>query len=553
MDSNGEGLAVKKIAYRVVDQAAATSLQEAGYYPLAARVLAARGVCDHKELSPDLASLPGLDDGAAATAASLFADAVKANKHICIIGDYDADGMCGTALAKLALDSMDIKTSWLLSSRSHVERGLDPSLVNQAHALGAQMLVTVDNGTNAFNGVARARELGMQVIITDHHLPDKNQIVSADAIANPRLPGSGLPTTNMCGTAVMLTIIREVFRQCGAKHRAGRYSDLAAVATMTDVMPLNDCFNRMLVLAGTEAIRKGRCRTVFKAMLAERRHSCQPRYLNFRLGAMLNAAQRMDKPELGVNALLADDITTARHAANELESLNRERRSLSDQTLEEAMATLGHEPVPALVIYQAHWNLSIVGLVASHLADRLGVPTAILCKHDNKLRGSLRGIPNVPVHTVLANIEREAPGLLGRWGGHELAAGIQLAGDLEEFRHRFTAHCSQYLKGHDQPPIWVDGNPDVEELTDGSVGQLQVMPWGNAFPQPQFVGTFTIEESRPTMKGNGFLYKLALQDEVFNGWNRVPIGKTGETLDIVYTAASDNFNPKQPFILPSGH
>ena len=531
---------------------AATRLCDSGYKPLVARVLAARGINEPDDIQMNMGDLPGVKGGSAERAASLLADKAREGKKWCILGDYDADGMCATALAKLTLDALGIESDWLLSHRDHTHRSMDPSMVKKAKDLGAEVILTVDGGTNSADSVSLAKKLGMTVVITDHHPLLSGQLPDADAIVNPHLDDNGLPSAGLCGTVVMLALARELFRKTGSKHRAGKFIDLAAIATMTDVMPMDKRFNRSVVMAGIDSIRKGRCRPVIKAILGDKYPYCYPSDLNFQIGPMLNSAHRISNAELGVKALLADDISTARRLADELNNLNRERRLHSSRIYEEADAQLNGFAGHGAVAFQNSWNLSIMGLVANKLVDKLRVPVAMLCEHDGMVRGSMRSVSEVSLLDVLDGIKLDSPELLGVCGGHPYAAGIRLNGSVERFRELFDSHCERLKnQGSTARPIMVDGSPTAEELSDGSVRQLNEIPWGqDEFPKPRFEGRFTVRSSKPTRRGNGFFHELELDGTVLKAYHSQLIGNPGTTIEMSYFVTADNANANKPFIHP---
>ena len=533
---------------------AAARLCDSGYKPLVARVLAARGINEPDDIQMNMCDLPGIKGGSAEKAATLLAEKSMLDKKWCILGDYDADGMCSTALAKLTLDALGVESDWLLSHRDHSQRSVDPSMVKKAKDMGAKVIITVDGGTNSAESIALAKELGMTVVITDHHpLSINGKIPDADAIVNPQLDGNGLPSAGMCGTVVMLALARELFRKTGSKHRAGKFIDLAAIATMTDVMPMDDRFNRSVVMAGIDSIRKGRCRPAIKAILGVRYPYCYPSDLNFQIGPMLNSAHRISNAELGVKALLADDIATARRLADELSHLNRERRLHSSRIYEEADALLLGFAGHGAVAFNASWNPSIMGLVANKLVDKLRVPVAMLCEHEGVVRGSMRSVSHVSLLDVLDGVQSDSPDLLGECGGHPYAAGVRLNGTVERFRELFDSHCERLAnQGSAARPLMVDGSPTVEELSDGSVRQLNEIPWGHdEFPKPRFEGRFTVLSSKPTRRGNGFFHELELDGTVVKSYHSQIIGKPGTTIQMSYSVSADNANANMPFIHPA--
>lgn len=534
---------------------AARRLAGGGYTPLVARVLAARGISEPDDISFDICNLPGVDGGEAARAAGLMAELVKEDRKWCILGDYDADGMCAVALSVLALDALGVEAGWLLSHRDHEHRSMDPVLVRKAREMGADVIVSVDGGTDSHEGVRLAKELGMTVVVTDHHPPPASwSKPDADALVNPHIEGNGLPSKGLCGTTVMLALVRELFRRTGTRQRASRFIDIAAIATMSDVMPMDDRVNRSIVMAGVEAIRRGRCRPVIKEMLDGKNAGCCPSDLNFRIGPLLNSAHRMSSAEIGVNALLAEDIYSARSIADELRTLNRNRRLQSAMIADEAVAQLDGSDPRGAVAFKAGWNVSMLGLVAGNLVDRLGVPVAVLTEHLGRVRGSMRSTQGVSLLEVIDAINGEEPGLLGESGGHPYAAGVRVKGDVGRFRELFDSCCGRMSNGSGVNPreAVLDGCPTVEELSDGSARQLNEIPWGQEeFPKPRFEGEFTVRSVMPCRRGNGFFHELELDGTVVKAYHRREIGKPGTARRMSYSVSEDSYNCDMPFIHPT--
>ena len=529
----------------------AAQLQEMGYHPLATRVLASRNFTSADAIAPAMPDLAVAADSAAGRAAQLVADAIGANERICVIGDYDADGVCATALAKLALDSLEAEADWLVSHPDYEERSLDPKLVDEASAQGAKLIITVDGGVSAHAGMARARELGLRVVVTDHHPPEGGKAVEADAVVDPHLEGSGLPAQGLCGTVVAYILFKEVYRLRAAAQKIDRYLDLAAVATMTDVMPLDSAVNRGIVIAGIDRIRKRRCLPALQAILGRNLDDCPFRDLNYRIGPMLNSARRMGRTKVAVEALLARDVGTARSFINELKATNMERRQSSQKMLHEARKALeGAEDLTAIVLHDSNWNAGLVGITASQLASSFNVPAAILCTDEIATRGSMRSTAAVPLDEVMEAVSKEDPDLIARWGGHRAAAGVRLNGTVERFRELFAAACAKYGSVASRGELKVDAEPGLAELKDGSIAQLDDLPWGKEeMPAPLFVNTFTLNSCRPTKAGNGFNYRLDLEGQEIAGWGRDDLGRGGAQVRLVYNAGLDSRSDDDlPFI-----
>lgn len=543
----------RRAAVRAPRPDSAAQLREIGYHPLAAAVLATRGFAKPEDIAPGLPDLAVPDGSPAHAAARLVAAAIEANERICVIGDYDADGVCATALAKLALDSLGADARWLLSDPDYDERSLDPALVDRASQDGAKLIVTVDGGVSAHPGAARAKELGVRVVVTDHHPPEDGKVVDAAAVVNPHLEGCGLPAAEICGTAVAYILFKEVFRLRASEHSIDRYLDLVAVATMTDVMPLDQPINRGIAIAGIDRIRKRRCRPAIQAMIGRDIDFCPFRDLNFRIGPMLNSARRMHRTEIAMQALLANDIGEARALANELKATNRDRRIKSQQMLEDALALLAEdgEPGAGIVLHSPAWDAGLVGITASQLAGRHGVPAAVLCSDDVGTRGSMRSTAAVPLDMVMEEVCRADSELVQRWGGHRAAAGVRLRGPVERFRELFAAACAKHggPAAGSRDEIAVDAEPSLAELGDGSIEQFDDLPWGKEeMPAPLFVNTFRVISCQPTRARNGYNYRLGLEGAELFGWGREDLEGEAEAR-LVYATSLDSRNDGDlPFV-----
>lgn len=539
--------AAPEIVVRDYEQEHVDNLIAAGINPVAARVLAARGVTDSEQINPSLSDLAPVT-GAGLAAAKVIAKAVTAKQKICIIGDYDADGLCGTALAVLALRTLGVEVTWVLGNRKLAHRSLDPVLIQQAIAQEAQLIISVDGGTSAHAGAAVAKEAGVDLVITDHHLEDSSGIAAATAVANPQLPDSGFPIADLCGTAVIMLVLREVYRLCGATQPISVMMDLVAVATIGDSMPLNNTLNRKFVINGLKMINKGRCRPAFKALLREQTN-CDTKELGTRVLPLLNAGYRADMEATALELLLTDNLNTAYALTQELIAANRSRNLQGNSYFDQALAMLvENTPTDAIVVYHPTWEKGFLGSVAKRIVAIHHLPTVVLGGEDI-LSGSVRSTRDISIHAVLAAIEEEAPGLLGSWGGHAKAAGVQVTGDLEKFRQLFCKYVAAAAANSKPPALFVDGELTAAELTAGSFATLLTIPWGRDFARPEFIGAFIVEECRPTNKG--YRYVLSISDgRSFSAWCRDKFGKVGKTVRLRYAVLLDEFNRDSLFILP---
>ena len=524
---------------RDADKSVVSTLVTEGYAPLTARVLAARALHSAELLRPDLQSLSGVaETSAAGNAAKAIAGVIADGKKICVCGDFDADGVCGTALLKLGLDALDADCEYLVASHDYPDRSLDAQMVRKAKDLGAHMIITVDCGVSAHRSVALAKQLGMQVVVTDHHLA--SEPVQADHVVNPHLPGSGMRCQHICGTVVAMLLLREIYRRSGSRQRASRYLDLAAVATVADVMPLSHPYNRALIIKGLGMIRKGRCRPLFKAFLESRGNdSCTSSTVSHYLAPMLNCAHRMGKPELGIAALLADDISTARAFASELNALNRERKLLQKRMSTDATRQVAHPVEGAVVVHDDSWSPGVVGLVAGDLARKFQVPAAAFTRKNGRYRCSIRTSKNISVQDTLEQLDKEQPSLIATFGGHHNAGGAVLnpgEESLQLFAEQFKKLCAAGSSLHEEHLI--DARPNAEELSHEAVAQLENMPWGSDQPAPVFESSFIVRGTRETSTGH--MHQLELDGKLFPGWSDRFLGAVGSEVLVRFSAVTGN-------------
>ncbi|ALS99538.1 single-stranded-DNA-specific exonuclease RecJ [Lacimicrobium alkaliphilum] len=488
-------------------------------HPRLRQIYASRGICSESELKRQTANLAhyqqlkGID-----SAVSLLSQALQNQTRIMIIGDFDADGATSTALCVLALKAMGFsQVDYLVPNRFDFGYGLSPEIVDVAHQQGAQLLLTVDNGIACLQGAERARELGMQLLITDHHLPAE-QLPDADAIVNPNLSDCGFPSKNLAGVGVafylMLALCRELQQQ-GWFEKQGRkalnpadFLDLVALGTVADVVRL-DSNNRILVYQGLQRIRCGRCRPGIAAMLevAGREPArIQASDLGFVVGPRLNAAGRLDDMAMGIECLLAEDQGTARQMAVQLDSLNRERREIEAGMQSEALKSLeqlsfNEQQLPfGLVLYQPDWHQGVIGILAGRIKERYFRPTIAFAHQDDEiLKGSARSVPGLHIRDLLEEINSRYPGIIDKFGGHAMAAGLSLKADkLGAFEEVFHQIAEEWLQGHPlEGEIVSDGPLTSAELSLEFAQQLKDGgPWGQGFEEPLFDGEFELVDQR---------------------------------------------------------
>lgn len=488
--------------------------------PVLDRVLSARGVaagdlCDHRLhdlFKPD--DLGGLE-----RASELLAQAVVAQRRVTVVGDYDTDGATSTTLAITALRAYGLQcVDFLIPNRFDTGYGLGVELVETAAAAGSELLLTVDNGVSSLQGVARAKALGLDVVVTDHHLPAE-ELPAADAIVNPNLRGDLFPSKNLAGVAVIFYVMNAVrgrLAQRGwfAEQRItppnpADWLDLVALGTVADLVPL-DRNNRILVEQGLRRIRAGKARAGIEALLSvgkRRVASTVASDLGFAVAPRLNAAGRLDDMQLGVQCLLAQDPARAAALAAELDALNQARRDIEADMHETALAAVeqlqaqldGAVP-PLLCLYDPGWHQGVCGIIASRLKERYHRPAFVFAAADDgSLRGSARSIPGLHIRDLMAGIDARAPGLMDKYGGHAMAAGLSLSeAALPRFRQLMQEAAEAHFAAH--PPsreLLTDGPLDPEHFTLELAKLLRyAAPWGQGFAEPCFDGEFEVLSAR---------------------------------------------------------
>jgi len=495
-------------------------------HPVVRRLYASRGLQSPTDVATDLtALLPptllGID-----TAATQLADAITAQRRIVIAGDYDADGATGTALGVLGLRALGATAvDYVVPNRFTMGYGLSPALVEVACAAGAEVLVTVDNGIASQAGVAAAKAAGLTVIVTDHHLPPPT-LPAADAIVNPNQRGCPFPSKHLAGVGVMfylLGAVRAALRQRQAGHgpRLADFLDLVALGTVADVVRL-DHNNRVLVAQGLARLRAGRCRPGLLALLevaGRRPERVSAADLGFVLGPRLNAAGRLEDMRVGIECLLAPDLSSARPLAAQLDNLNRSRREIEQQMREDALASLPDDASGVgICVHDESWHEGVVGLVASRVRERLHRPTFAFAPATDPglLKGSGRSIPGLHLRDVLAEMDALRPGLIERFGGHAMAAGLSLpASRLAEFGALFDAVCTAHVDADTLDEVLeTDGELSADELRlDTALALEDAGPWGQGFPPPSFEGSFEVLETQPVgADGRHLRYRLRAGD-----------------------------------------
>ena len=507
---------------------AAQALAAAGVHPVLARVFASRGVATPDELDIDLATLPsfatmkGID-----AAAARLADAIDRREKVVIVADYDADGATACAVGMRGLAAMGAVVAFLVPNRFEYGYGLTPEIVGQAALMKPRLIVTVDNGIASHDGVAAAAALGIEVLITDHHLPAATLPAPA-LIVNPNQPGCAFPGKHLAGVGVMFYVLlatRAMLRARGgfadrALPNLGALLDLVALGTVADVVCL-DRINRTLVAQGLARIRAGRAQPGVQALLtaAGRDPRRATSYdLGFVAGPRLNAAGRLSDMAIGIRCLLADTEASALPLAAELDRLNRERRDVETTMQDEALAAVEARAVDAtnsdaytLCLFHPDWHQGVVGIVAGRLKDRYHRPAIVFARgNGGELKGSGRSIAGFHLRDALDVASKRSPGLLAKFGGHAFAAGLTLAeSDLPRFAELFEAIAREQLSAGDLArTLESDGALAPGELGVELASTLRSEVWGQGFPAPVFDDTFSVLDQRIV---GGRHSKLALE------------------------------------------
>ncbi|KGJ89105.1 single-stranded-DNA-specific exonuclease RecJ [Colwellia psychrerythraea] len=493
------------------------------------QIYASRGMKSADELELNVARLQGMVDETALmgmdTACQLLHQALMNKTRIIIVGDFDADGATSTALMMTALSLFGSNHhNFIVPNRFEFGYGLTPEIVDLAAQQQAQMLITVDNGISCIAGVKRAKDLGMQVIVTDHHLPG-HSLPIADAIVNPNQEGCNFPSKALAGVGVAFYLMLALRKYCREKNyfseqgisepNIAQLLDLVALGTVADVVSL-DANNRILVAQGLKRIRAGQTRPGIQALI-EIANKNQQRLVasdfGFALGPRINAAGRLDDMSYGINCLLANDLSSARVMAAELDDLNKARREIEQgmqQEAERVLTSLNFDEsnLPsAISLFQADWHQGVIGIVAGRLKEKFHRPCIVFAKakvEDNdpeqaEIKGSARSIPGLHIRDLLEHIDSQNPGLILKFGGHAMAAGLSIKEkNFTLFQQKFDELAERWLKPEDLESIILsDGELNSDMLTLEFAEQLrEAGPWGQNFPEPLFDDTFTIVQQR---------------------------------------------------------
>ncbi|MCG7983679.1 MAG: single-stranded-DNA-specific exonuclease RecJ [Candidatus Thiodiazotropha lotti] len=503
-------------------------------HPVLQRIYHARGLTRQEELDLALSQLCPVSrlKGVEAAAELLF-ETIRAGEPIVIIGDYDADGATSTALSMLALQAFGSdKVSYLVPNRFEFGYGLSPEIVDLASQRSPGLIVTVDNGISSLSGVERANSLDIPVLITDHHLPGQ-RLPEAAVIVNPNQTDDDFPSPYLAGVGVIFYVMialynllktNDWFQQQGLKHpQPADWLDLVALGTISDLVPL-DRNNRILVSQGLKRIRAGRCRPGILALLAVAKRNYQrvvASDMGFAVGPRLNAAGRLDDMGLGIECLLSEGIDSATAIAAELDRLNHARRAIEQQMKQQAESLL-QEQLPSadgvlaqgLCLYEKSWHQGVIGILASRIKEQYHRPViAFADAGSGIIKGSARSIAGLHIRDLLERIDSVNPGLINRFGGHAMAAGLSLSAErFDDFKHAFEQTLEQQLDPQLlEGVILTDGVLSQEEMNLTLAEQIRAGgPWGQGFPEPMFEGRFAVKQQRVVAEHH---LKLVLGDD----------------------------------------
>ena len=550
-------------------------LEQQGLHPLLARLYAARGVTTKSELDYELKGLlPPAQLTHADAAARLLADALEAEARILIVADYDCDGATACAVGIRALrqlaagpenDPNEIaeRIGYLVPNRFTYGYGLTPAIVDLAAERSPDLIVTVDNGIASIDGVARATELGIATLITDHHLPG-NTLPEAECIVNPNQPGCEFPSKSLAGVGVMFYVMLALRAELRARgwfaEDSGRREpnlanllDLVALGTVADVVRL-DRNNRILVSQGLKRMRAGQLspgvRALFRAAGRDPAKAVSLD-LGFIVGPRLNAAGRLADMALGIECLLAEDEGRALHIAQQLDTLNRERKEIESGMQDSALASLDEIDVgerPGVALFHPEWHQGVIGILASRLKDRLHRPVFAFAQGDHdELKGSGRSIPGLHLRDALDLVSKRAPGLLVRFGGHAMAAGATLrAGDFERFADLFAEVANELLAPEDLTrTLETDGGLESGYFSIDTVRLLEEEIWGQGFPPPLFEDEFVVESQR-ILKEKHLKLRLRRGELRLDAiWFNFSASPSGSTVRAAYRLAINDYNGVQ--------
>ncbi|MGV8933961.1 MAG: single-stranded-DNA-specific exonuclease RecJ [Gallionellaceae bacterium] len=491
---------------------AVQNLSDSGMPALLARIYAARGIHDSVQLDTGLARLlPFTQLKNAQEMACLLADAIAARRKLLIVADYDADGATACAVGLRGLRAFGAQVEFIVPNRFEYGYGLTPEIVRLAAQSSPDIIVTVDNGIASVDGVAEAKKLGIEVLVTDHHLPG-DTLPDALCIVNPNQPGCIFPSKNLAGVGVMfyvLLALRAELRTRAAftekpEPNLGNLLDIVALGTVADVVKLDEN-NRILVQQGLLRMRAGRACAGINALLKLAKKSpaqISTYELGFIVGPRLNAAGRLEDMGLGIQCLLTDNATEAEQIAARLDALNHERRSIEADMQQAALVSLENiDPSEgySLALFDETWHQGVIGILASRLKDKFHRPVIAFARaQDGEIKGSGRSIPGLHLRDALDLVSKRHPHLLKKFGGHAMAAGLSLdEADYPAFQNAFEEVAKSLLTPADLTrTLETDGALERDEYSVEMARKLEQQVWGQGFPQPLFDDIFKVESQR---------------------------------------------------------
>ena len=513
-----------------------------GVSTFVAQILARRGVASEQELELKLKHLLAPSMKGLPEAIQLMDQAIDQQKKIVIVGDYDADGATSTTLMILALREMGAHVQYLVPDRFKYGYGLTPAIADLAfERYTPDLLITVDNGISSHAGVERAQALGMQVIITDHHLTTK-ATPNAEAVVNPNQLGCDFPSKALAGVGVAFYVLANLSSQRKKQGKSAanltQYLDLVALGTYADVASL-DYNNRILVDAGLKRIQQNLCRPGISALLdlaGREPAQLKAQDLGFVLGPRINAAGRMETMDIGIECLLSADMQSAYALARQLNSLNQERRQVEGQIKQDALAELeklqlDQSDLPhALIMFEEHWHQGVIGIVAGRLKEQFHRPAIVFAADEDgeHIKGSARSIEGIHIRDTIELVAEQYPHLVSHFGGHAAAAGLTIKkAHFAEFKQVFEQIIAQMDADLFHAVLWTDGELPQEAFVLHTVDLLQhLAPWGQKFPQPVFEGRFKVVDFR-WLKDSHLKLRLALDN--------------GQVVDAIAFGAKDKF------------
>lgn len=560
------------IIERTFDASIAGALVAEGVQPVMARVLAARGIAKSSELEASLARLIPPDQLTNANQmAALLADAILQKKSLLVVGDYDCDGATATAVAIRALRSMGANVDYLVPNRFEYGYGLTPEIVALAATRSPDLIITVDNGIASVEGVAKANALGIQVLVTDHHLPG-DATPQAACIVNPNQRGCTFPSKHLAGVGVIFYVmlaLRAELRARGVfeakpEPNLTELLDIVALGTVADLVKLDDN-NRILVEQGLRRIRAGKACPAIQALLRisgrdARKATAQD--LGFSVGPRLNAAGRLDDMALGVACLISDDLSQVEVMAQQLHAMNLERRSIEADMQEAANIGLDEVDVSnrfSLSMFEPDWHQGVIGILASRVKEQYHRPViAFAAAGDGTLKGSGRSIAGLHLRDALDLVAKRHPGLILKFGGHAMAAGLTIAEDnFSDFEAAFEDVAKSLLTVSDlDAVIEIDGHLAAHEMAWELAVALEKQVWGQGFPAPIFAGQFEVKQQKIVGERHLKLSLQSLGDPNMRLLDAIYFGQQTflpAQVALVYALQTNEFNGRQTIQLNVRH